>query len=129
MTIQLGISSDDMNTLFNTINSGLEMLSQWYMDNKLSLTTSKTQYVLFSKDDRQIYDNLEIRINGNSIKITNTTNVLGIQVLAYTDVLRCELCCKYCNQLNYNQPHLRTLPTYTFTPYASYYSHTVTMIK
>ena len=28
-----------------------------------------------------------------------------------------------------NQPHLRTLPTYTFTPYVSYCSYTVTMIK
>ena len=42
-------SSDDMNTLYNTMNSELELLSQWYMANKLSLNTSKTQYVLFFK--------------------------------------------------------------------------------
>ena len=73
-------SSDDMNTLYNTMNSELELLSQWYMANKLSLNTSKTQYVLFSKDGRQTYDNLVIRINGNSINSTNTANFLGLTI-------------------------------------------------
>ena len=75
-------SSDDMNTLYNIMNSELELLSQWYiiMANKLSLNTSKTQYVLFSKDGRQTYDNLVIRINGNSINSTNTANFLGLTI-------------------------------------------------
>ena len=62
------------------MNSELEMLSQWYMVNKLSLNTSKTQYVLFSKDGRQTYDNLEIRINGNSITSTNPANFFGLTI-------------------------------------------------
>ena len=69
-----------MNTLYNTVNSELELLSQWYMANKLSLNTSKTQYVLFSKDGRQTYDNIVIRINGNSINSTNTANFLGLTI-------------------------------------------------
>ena len=73
-------SSDDMNTLYNKTNPELELLSQWYMANKLSLNTSKTQYVLFSKDGRQTYDNLVIRINGNSINSTNTANFLGLTI-------------------------------------------------
>ena len=79
-------SSDDMNTLYNTMNSELELLSQWYMANKLSLNTSKTQYVLFSKDGRQTYDNLVIRINGNSINSTNTANFLGLTIDNKTDL-------------------------------------------
>ena len=78
--ITIFYSSDDMNTLYNTMNSELELLSQWYMANKLSLNTSKTQYVLFSKDGRQTYDNLVIRINGNSINSTNTANFLGLTI-------------------------------------------------
>ena len=73
-------SSDDMNTLYTTVNSELELLLQWYMANKLSLNASKTQYVLFSKDGRQTYDNIVIRINGNSINSTNTANFLGLTI-------------------------------------------------
>ena len=70
-------SSNDMNTLYNTMNSELEMLSQWYMANKLLLNTSKA---FFFKDGKQTNDNIEIRINGNNINSTNTANLLGLTI-------------------------------------------------
>ena len=38
----------------------------------------KNSICSFSKDGRQTYDNLAIRINGNSINSTNTVNFLGL---------------------------------------------------
>ena len=43
----LYISTDNLNTLFNHIDQELILVAAWFYDNRLSINSAKTNYLLF----------------------------------------------------------------------------------
>ena len=43
-------SNNDIETLFSTVNTEFEKISEWFKANKLSMNIKKTNYTLFYKN-------------------------------------------------------------------------------
>ncbi len=69
-------SGRNMNQVVRLVNSELNLLSEWFKVNKLSLNTKKTQYIVFNK--RHSTRDSRIFINGNLIEQVASTNFLGV---------------------------------------------------
>ena len=72
-------SSNNMTELFNSVQRDLDSLSDWFKANKLSLNATKTNYVLFNKNNIGTV-NYDLRINNVSIKRINVVKFLGILI-------------------------------------------------
>ena len=86
-------SSDSLSMLYNTINLDLDYLADWFCANKLSLNISKTNYVLFSRDNKVTH--MDITIGNNKIERKQYVKFLGIMVDEKLDwsehISRCKL--------------------------------------
>ena len=60
-------SSSNFQELYQTTNTDLKQLDEWFRSNKLSLSVRKTHYVVFRHKPDQIPDNLNIRIRNEQI--------------------------------------------------------------
>jgi hypothetical protein len=74
-------SSKDVLLLYELVNKDLQLLSDWYRANKLSVNPSKTNYMLFNKSKKIIDDhNYELYLNDDKIKSVNSTKFLGLVI-------------------------------------------------
>ena len=76
-------SHKNINILFKNANDELEMISQWFRANKLSLNEKKTKFTLFHKPCDK--DNLQLqlpnlKINNYEIKISSSRKFCGVLV-------------------------------------------------
>lgn len=74
-------SHKDIKTLFQIVNNELELISDWFIANKLSLNVKKTKYIFFCKNSK--LDNLPLKlpalkVNNVDVKRVADTNFLGI---------------------------------------------------
>ena len=75
----LFFSHSDPVYLVNKLNDELDKLSTWFSANKLSLNTSKTNFMVFkSRQRRQNSDDYKVIINEQSITRVSTTMFLGV---------------------------------------------------
>ena len=79
----LFLSSNDIKTLFQDMNTELKAVNDWFNANKLSLNVDKTKYTLFHKKSQT--DNLPLKlpdliINNKKIQLSNCLKFLGILV-------------------------------------------------
>ena len=58
------ITGTNLTDIFVEVNAGANKLFEWFLANKLTLNTSKTTYVIFSKSQ-------ELKTEGLKIKIGN----------------------------------------------------------
>ena len=76
-------SHENINGLFNTVNSELEKICQWFKANKLSINIKKTKFTLFhknsSKDDIPV-KLLALMVGSNNIERTPSIKVLGVML-------------------------------------------------
>jgi len=72
-------SSKDLNQLFELINSDLNIATEWFYSNQLSLNTNKTHYVLFSLKKAST-TGLHIHLAGTVIEGKEHVKFLGIIV-------------------------------------------------
>ena len=85
-------SGKSLPVLYNTINTELTTLADWFKANKLSLNVTKTVYMIFNKLGRNPIDaGLYIKLGDDIIKEVTHTKFLGLQID---------------NQLNWNE-HLK----------------------
>ena len=54
----LFFSDDDINTLFTTVNSKQQKISEWFISNKPSCNVKKTKYLFIHKSGKQ--DNIPL---------------------------------------------------------------------
>ncbi len=87
--IRFVLFADDTNLFFcdkslseleSIMNQELQHLSTWFQANKLSLNTSKTNYILFRNKGKVIPNNLAIKINGVKINHVCNTKFLGLHI-------------------------------------------------
>ena len=72
----LFISHNDIEVLFNIVNSELTCIANWIKANKLSLNIQKTNYMLFSNTITPI--STDIIFDNSPISRVNCTKFLGI---------------------------------------------------
>ena len=70
-------ASDNIIHLYNIINNDLINLTDWFRANKLSLNTSKTNYMLFSNNNN-ISENQQIKMDADIIEHKHCCKFLGI---------------------------------------------------
>ena len=61
-------ASDNIIHLYNIINNDWINLTDWFRANKLSLNTSKTNYMLFSNNNNNISENQQIKMDADISK-------------------------------------------------------------
>jgi hypothetical protein len=76
----LYLSSSNIQQLYQSTNTDLEYLDEWFRSNKLSLNVSKTHYVLFSYKQSHIPNDLNIRIRNELISRKQTVKFLGMHI-------------------------------------------------
>ena len=74
-------SHKNLKTLFDTVNTELKLINDWFIANKLSLNVKKTKYILFCKNAK--LDDLPLRlpallINNTNIERVSETSFLGV---------------------------------------------------
>ena len=72
-------SYHDINNLCTTMSNELAKLHAWFTVNKLSLTISKTNYILFGRR-RCIADNVSITMGKSPISRVKVTKFLGVNI-------------------------------------------------
>jgi len=72
-------SSKNLSELFNQVNSDLQMVTEWFFSNRLSLNSDKTHYILFTLSKANT-SNFHISLNGNIIERKKYVKFLGIYV-------------------------------------------------
>lgn len=61
------------------VNSDLELLSDWYKQNKLSLNINKTKAILFSeRESLSLTDSCHFKINITKIEEVDQFKILGV---------------------------------------------------
>ena len=73
-------SSSNFQELYQSTNTDLKQLDEWFRSNKLSLNVSKTHYVVFRHKPDQIPDNLNIRIRNEQISRKDQVQYLGMHI-------------------------------------------------
>ena len=56
------LSSNNISYLYTTMNGELLKLTDWFRANKLSLNISKTNYILFTYQNRQVVTNIDLQL-------------------------------------------------------------------
>ena len=74
------LSSNNISYLYTTMNGELLKLTDWFRANKLSLNISKTNYILFTYQNRQVVTNIDLQLSDISIERTKYTKFLGIYI-------------------------------------------------
>ena len=69
----------DIQTLINTVNSELCLVSSWFKANKLTLHPDKTKFILFHPSRKKVnLDEIHISINGAPLSRVDNTKFLGV---------------------------------------------------
>ena len=68
--------------LYNKLNNDLENIHQWLLANKLTLTTSKTEYMIVGSRQKlgKIDDEADIILGDDKIKKVSETKTIGVIV-------------------------------------------------
>jgi len=74
------LTSENIPNLFKNINSDLEILTEWFRANKLSLNIEKTNYVVFKQHPTQLDEHLKIKIGNIVIEQKNAIKFLGLYI-------------------------------------------------
>jgi len=74
----LSLSANSMHELTTKINHELETVDNWLKYNKLSLNYSKTQFMLFTKQNEYIDTNFNVQINNHLLSRTECVKYLGV---------------------------------------------------
>ena len=73
---------DNLRSLEKTSNNELKKLNQWLCVNRLALSISKTNFVLFHAFNKPIKENLTLKINHIAIKEQKYIKYLGVLLVS-----------------------------------------------
>ena len=78
----LNISSS-MKKIQKQVNIDLKLLFKWLLANKISLNCSKTELIIFQKPGYELNFDIDIRLNGHKLTLSNHIKYLGIYLDKY----------------------------------------------
>ena len=76
----LYISSKNLSTMYGIMNSEINVISDWFKANKLSLNASKTNYMLIGNRPQVINAGLRLEIERTPMEKVNSTKFLGVHI-------------------------------------------------
>ena len=68
----------DLQKLVREINRELELISEWFKADKLTLNIDKTYYIVFHRGRRKFKNNIELGINYMKIREAKSMKYLGV---------------------------------------------------
>ena len=126
-------SSSNIKNLITIINNELNNLCDWFAANKLSLNVSKTNYIIFNKNnnDERIHDP-QIKIRDQVIEKVKVSKFLGLQIddklnwkqhISHVQTKLSKTIAIMCKMRHYlNENTLRTIYCSLYLPYLNYCS-------
>ena len=69
-----------LKALNKKINQDLSNLTEWLRANKISLNASKTEIILFRNKTKVIKRNLNFRLSGQKLRLSNSVSYLGVDI-------------------------------------------------
>ena len=72
------LSGSDLQKLVREMNRELELISEWFKANKLTLNIDKTYYMVFHRGRRKFKNNIELVINDMNIREAKSMKYLGV---------------------------------------------------
>ena len=72
------LNGNNLNVLYEQVNSDLKSLTDWFRANQLSVNPTKTKYILFSKKVTPMTDGLFLKIDNEKLEQVNSTKFLGV---------------------------------------------------
>ena len=67
--------------IISRVNHDLSLITDWLKANKISLNTSKTKIMIYKPKNTKIYKQLNFRISGQKIEVTDNIKYLGLHLL------------------------------------------------
>ena len=75
------LKSDSARDCSEHVNEGLQYINQWLYDNALTINTSKCEYILFSRKQKNFDDSLcTVNINGQPLVRKSCVKFLGVNM-------------------------------------------------
>ena len=74
------LSGSDLQKPVREMNTELELISEWFKENKLTLDIDKTYYMMFHRGRRKFKNNIELVIIDMKIRDTKSIKYLGVIV-------------------------------------------------
>ena len=68
----------NFNSLIENVNDDLIKISNWFNQNKLSINTDKTKFIIFSETERSAVPQVNILLNNKTISKTSDIKFLGV---------------------------------------------------
>src|SRR6218665_2160165 len=80
-------SHKSLDTLFQIVNTELELVAEWFSDNRLTVNLDKTNYILFKSHRKtgSSHGHHKICINSISLSRVSSTRFLGVYVDQHLD--------------------------------------------
>ena len=72
------LTGDNLQTMYEKMNTDLKSLNDWFRANQLSVNPTKTKFILFSKHSNIITDEYFLHIDNTPLERVNTTKFLGV---------------------------------------------------
>jgi hypothetical protein len=74
-------SHENLDNLCSIVNSELEIITNWFLANRLSVNASKTKYILFHTPNRQnLANTTPIKISGQALERVQSIKFLGVLI-------------------------------------------------
>ena len=73
------LSGEDLPSLTSQVNNELNLLNDWAIQNRLTINTDKTEYILFSNRLANI-DDIQLKIGQDKLTLTTNYKFLGIDL-------------------------------------------------
>ena len=74
------LTGNSLKKINKFMNHDLRLLCHWLRANKISLNAGKSEIIIFKNKNKQISKNLNFRVSGQKIEITNSVKYLGIHL-------------------------------------------------
>ena len=71
-------SDNSLKNVAKWMNFDLKNLSQWLKANKLFLSFTKTESIIFHSSSKKIHHNLKFKLDGKCLTLTRTVKYLGV---------------------------------------------------
>ena len=78
--MKLYVSSPNFQSLYDTVNIGLQKVTKWLHTNKLTVNNDKSNYVVFIRKKNPIEESLEIYLHDIIINLKETAKFLGVYI-------------------------------------------------
>lgn len=80
------LSSSNLEQLFRSMNTELVSISRWFTNNKLTINTNKSHYVIFHRKQRPVPEiSSSILVDGKVVERTFQVKFLGVQLDEHLD--------------------------------------------